>query len=418
MIATVLPSHINGGIEVASSKSCAHRALILSALCKENTVLHNMNFCEDTEATVRCLSALGCGFGRSGGALSVLPGDVGASDTIRTLDCGESGSTLRFMLPLAAALGAQASFTGSARLMERPLSELTAVLSAHGADIGDAPLTTRGRLSGGEYRIAGNISSQYISGLLMALPLTKERCEIKIEGQKVSAGYVDMTIALMKRFGIETAVTSQGYLIPTQNGYLSPKKFIIEGDWSNAAFLLASGALSGDVTVSGLSIDSAQGDKRIYQILKEMGCDITECADGIRAKKSRLTAVSIDAEDIPDLVPVLSVLMAFANGISEITGVERLRQKESDRLSAIIEMLGVMGGKAWYSNGKLMVEGCFLHGARLSSYGDHRMVMAGTVAALAADGATEIEGAEAVNKSYPSFFETIGALGGEICLKN
>ena len=398
MIVTVRPGRLCGRVTVPASKSAAHRALICAALADAPTVLSPNALNGDIEATVRCLSALGARITRAD-ALTVFP--IGASvpedaGSLRELDCGESGSTLRFLLPVACALGARIRFVGRGRLPERPNAALVEALRAHGAAIDSdrLPMNASGALTGGVYALPGNVSSQYITGLLLALPLLPKDSRIILTAPLESAAYVDMTVDMLARFGIVVEATGTGWHIPGAQAYRTPGRFYIEGDWSAAAFWLAANAMGSDIEVDGLSDDTAQGD---------------------RAMPALLAQTRIDASNVPDLVPALAAAAAIRPGRTVITGAARLRLTESDRLSAVADMLRALGGQAEVTPDGLIIDGGRpLHGGEVDGANDHRIVMAAAILATRADGPVRIPGAEAVNKSYPEFFDHFTALGGNI----
>lgn len=412
----VSPHPLSGTVErVVSSKSQAHRALICAALSREPTALGRVDLSDDIAATVRCLRALGAQIVAEGDVLRVQPLPRPASGAL--LDCGESGSTLRFLLPLAAALGADCAFTGRGKLSQRPLSPLYEQLAGHGARLspqGVFPLSCAGRLRGGVYTLAGNVSSQFISGLLMALPLLPEDSSVALTGPLESAPYVDMTLDMLRRFGARIAQAPGRFDIPGGQSYRSPGALAVEGDWSGAAFWLAAGALSErGVACKGLNPDSAQGDRAILTILRRFGARVETDGGTVSVRKGELRGVSLDAADIPDLVPVLSVVAGAAAGETRIRSVARLRLKESDRVESVLALLRVLGVPARAENDALIISGRGrLTGGTADSFRDHRIALAAAVAATAADGPVTILDAQCADKSYPGFFTQFAALGG------
>lgn len=408
-------STLHGTVAAVPSKSHAHRVLVAAALSDAPCKVICPAVSDDIEATVRCLVALGAKITRTTDGFSVKP-VTGARKGV-TLDCGESGTTLRFMLPVSCALGADARLVGRGRLPLRPIGGLADTLAAAGVEFSatSLPLSAKGRLAAGEYEVDGSVSSQYISGMLLALGALGGRSTLRTQGKAVSRGYVDMTLSVLDAFGVKVAVSAAGDLFEIQgDGFRSPREIAVEGDWSGAAFPIAAGVLAGDITVTGLNPDSTQRDKKIADAVRLMGGDITVTDDGVRAKKSALRAVATDIDDTPDIAPVLSVLMAAAEGDGVMTGVGRLRDKESDRLAAIISNLAAMGAGATADGDSLTVHGTGGALARnfvAEGFGDHRMVMSAAVAAYAVGG--EVTDAEAVAKSYPAFFADMAALGGK-----
>ena len=415
MKAMISPFRAEGSLPAQPSKSAAHRLLICAALADRETEIGLSAWNADMEATAACLTALGAGFEKAGESVRVRPIREKAAG-LPLLDCGESGSTLRFLLPVAAALSG-AAFEGRGRLPERPLSDLTEQLAAHGVSVsGDRlPLTVSGGLSGGRYSLPGNVSSQYFTGLMLAAPLAGEMT-VGIRGRLESAAYIAMTREAMAAFRVETAMTDGEITVPGGQRYRSPGRLAAEGDWSGAAFPLALGALSGPVTVRGLRMDSAQGDRRIVPLLERMGAKVSAQGGSVTVLRAdRLSALTEDVSGIPDMVPVLAALLMHAEGTSVLSGAGRLRLKESDRLESVCAMVNALGGRAETENDSLIIRGrgsC--PGGRVNGFGDHRIVMAAAVGASRCLGPSEIGDAEAVRKSYPSFWDDLKALGGGI----
>ena len=318
---------------------------------------------------------------------------------------------MRFLIPVAAALGIESEFTGSQRLLERPIGKLAECLNSRGAKVVGHKVT--GKLSSGVYRIDASVSSQYISGLMFALPLLNGDSAIVLEGGLVSKGYLDITIEVLKDFGIEIDVNKDGYFIRGNQKYLA-KTSVVEGDYSGASFILCSGAINGEVTVKGLNQFTTQGDGRILQVLKQFGAKVTVSEDQVTVKSQELKGIEVDVEDIPDLAQIISVVGAYASGKTVIKNVERLKIKESDRLQAIIDMLTVCGIKTEVKDNSLIIEGGRPKGGEFFGGNDHRTVMSSAILAFHANGNSTIIGAEAVSKSYPDFFEQAKKLGGRV----
>ena len=383
----ISPSPLRGSIPAIPSKSAAHRLLICAALADSPTEVICHGTSKDIEATRACLAAMETG--------GILP-------------CGESGSTLRFLLPVAEALGLEAEFLMEGRLPQRPLAPLDAQLTGHGARLSrPAPdrLRVSGRLTPGDYTLPGNVSSQYISGLLFALPLLDAPSTLTVTGTVESAPYIAMTLDALGQFGVDVAVHNQVYAIPAR-GYRSPGKALVEGDWSNAAFWLCAGALAGPVIVTGLKPDSLQGDKAVLDILAQFGAKTEQNGEHFTVFPGALQALDIDAAAIPDLVPVLSVVAAAAPGVTRIYNAGRLRLKESDRIRTVCAMLQNLGADAEETADGLLIRGGKpLTGGTVDSANDHRIAMAAAVASVLCQGDVTVTGAEAVNKSYPGFWE-------------
>ena len=420
---------LNGTLRAPSSKSEAHRALIAAALASlyggdpspRRVRCTDLN--EDIEATARCLSALGAGITREGEDFLVTP--------ITTLpdracpDCGESGSTLRFLLPVCCALGGvpgapenfTVSLTGHGRLPERPLSPLYEELVAHGAilsPMGTNPLVVTGKLTAGDYSLDGGVSSQFVSGLLFALPLLTKDSTLTVTGKIESAPYIDMTLDAIRRVTAAVAGELPNFTVAGRESApalpAEAAETDVGGDWSGAAFFLTAGVLGApgtSVTLTGLTPASRQGDKAILTVLQDMGGNIRIAPNGaITALPSRLRGTEIDASQIPDLVPILAVAAAVAEGETSIVGASRLRLKESDRLATVTAMLTALGGDITEAPDGLRIRGVsHLSGGTVDAAGDHRIAMSGAVAATLCDGDVTVTGAECVAKSYPRFWE-------------
>jgi 3-phosphoshikimate 1-carboxyvinyltransferase len=431
--ASVCAAALNGVVRAIPSKSQAHRALICAALADKQTVIECDGGSDDIAATVDCLRALGAKIEREAGAYSVCPLERGgsamnggangnsANSGVVTLPCGESGSTFRFMLPIAGALGRKASFDLKGRLPQRPLYPLYEELVRHGCELspqGSVPFLASGKLAPGRYSLDAGGSSQFISGLLFALPLLEGGSELRLTGQAESFPYIELTLAMLETFGVKIEFSGSVFSIPGGQAYRSPGRTRVEGDWSNAAFWLCAGAIGkGGITCAGLDLRSRQGDRAVLDILAKFGAniEIKESDSEVIVSGGKLRGIEIDARDIPDLVPVLSVVAAVAEGTTVIRGAARLRTKESDRLAAVCALLRALGADSAETDDGLVIRGgAALNGAQVSSCGDHRIAMSAAVAASVCEGAVVIQGANAVNKSYPRFFDDLRSLGGSV----
>lgn len=408
---------LHGKVNMISSKSDVHRLLVASVLADGPTEILLNGTSEDIEATIFCLKELGSRIEKTERGLRVTPVTPFQS-SVAVMDCGESGSTLRFLLPVAGALGRNALFEGRGRLPQRPIGVLTGQMEQHGCRFNaeKLPLEISGHLTGGLYELPGNISSQFITGLLFALPLLEEDSEIRLTTAVESVGYIQMTLHTLSRFGIDVETREQGYFIKGGQKYRSPGVIQAAGDWSNAAFWLTAGAVGSEVTCCGLQMDSPQGDKAILPILERFGAKITIGEDSVTAKGGKLKGCKIDASQIPDLVPILSVAAAMAEGDTHIVNAGRLRIKESDRLRAITDCLERLGVKVEELEDALVIHGgnreASYQEIHIDSYQDHRIVMSAAVAGAVMGQPLMIEGAEAVGKSYPGFFAEFIRLGG------
>ena len=406
------PSPLSGEIPAVSSKSDAHRLLICAALCADaDTLVHIPQISQDIEATAGVLRAAGISIERTADGYLVHPTTSPAISPV--CDCGESGSTLRFLLPVISALCGCGSFEGQGRLPDRPIGELVEAMREHGVSFSAdrLPFSITGRLSSGDYMISGNVSSQYISGLLMALPVVGGG-RVILTTHLESSRYVDMTVSTMAKFGVHVRRIPQGWLVPEGSRYVSPGEASAQGDWSNAAFFLTAGAISGGVTLLGLDTASPQGDKAIVDILRRFGAQVSVADGRVSVMPGDLHGLDIELSEIPDLLPILAVAAAYAEGETVFRGGARLRIKESDRLSAVAAMLSALGGDVTELPEGLIVRGRPLTGGTVDGFGDHRIVMAASTAAACCQGSSIIIGAQAVSKSYPGFFEDFRKLGG------
>ncbi|HIZ20835.1 MAG TPA: 3-phosphoshikimate 1-carboxyvinyltransferase [Firmicutes bacterium] len=416
----VSPSAIRGRITPPPSKSAAHRALLCAALAGGGEVRGILDS-EDMRATVGALPALGALPRWEGGTVCLAPAPGARPNVPAAVDCGESGSTLRFLIPLFAAKGIPAVFTGRGRLPERPLGVYADCLPSHGVEMQapgggkSLPLRVSGRLEAGCFRLPGDVSSQFVTGLLLALPLCGGESEICLTTPLQSAAYVTMTIETMARFGVQAEALPDGWRIPGGQAY-RPHAETVEGDWSQAAFLLAAGALGGEVRLTGLDPASCQGDREALALFRRFGAQVQETADGILCRRAPLHGIAVDASQIPDLVPVLAVTAALAEGVTHITGAARLRLKESDRLAAVAHCLRRLGGRVEEHPDGLTIYGQprLPGGAEVPGFNDHRIVMSMAVAALGCEKPVVITDAASVRKSWPAFFTDFQQIGGDI----
>lgn len=437
MNVTIQPRLLEGEVTAPSSKSEAHRLLICAAFAPETTDIDCATSSADIDATVSCLEALGARIARTKRGFRVVGvprAEDGSLMPTRDalLDCGESGSTLRFLLPVVAALACDARMTGHGRLPQRPLSPLYEELVSHGAELspqGQMPLHVGGSLAGGRFSLPGDVSSQYVSGLLMAAPILGQTVEVQVTEPVESKPYIDLTIAALRRFGAEVSeartqtpdgLPARTFVASAPTGLTSPGTVSVGGDWSNAAFWLVAGALSEKgVAVSGLDVRSAQGDRQILAALALLGARVLRGSDGAAAKPDALEGRTIDVSSCPDLVPPLAAVAAVAQGVTTITGAARLKIKESDRLATVSAAINALGGHAVTSDDGMTVTGTpTLSGGTVDAANDHRIAMMSAVLATRCEGPTTIVGAECVAKSYPAFFEDFQSLGGIVTKEN
>ena len=385
---TIQPGKLSGTVSAIPSKSVAHRYLICAAFANNETTLICPETNRDIEATVDCLIALYADIHRTEFGFDITP--VSKIPAFANLNCGESGSTLRFLLPIVGALGVDATFHLEGRLPQRPLSPLWEEMERMGCTLTRPTADTircQGKLGPGEYSIDGGVSSQYITGLMFALSLMDKPSKLKITGKTESRPYIELTKAAIRKFGIDPS------RLGTQN-YHSPGRLTVEGDWSNGAFWLGAKSLGSEVAVVNLNPNSSQGDRQAAALLPALEENI-----------------NIDASDIPDLIPILAVVAGAKKGAT-FTNVQRLRMKESDRVASVIEMIQNLGGSAEATEDRLRIIGTGLKGGTVNSHNDHRIAMAAAIAATVCSEPVTILGAEAVNKSYPTFWEEYRKLGG------
>jgi len=399
------PSVLSGKITIPPSKSAAHRAVICSALANGPDIFPaGAHLSNDITVTSLAMKAL-----HNPKSMNIQ------------IDCGESGSTLRFLIPIAAALGIRTEFTGHGRLPERPIGVYLDCLPNHGVSCktaGGLPLVIDGQLTPGKFVLPGNISSQFITGLLLALPLLKGDSELALSSPLESAGYVDMTIEIMQDFGITVNPIANGWRIAGNQSY-QPRDYRVERDWSQAAFFLAAGALGGNLELEGLNPNSCQGDRAAETLFVAFGAKTQWKDSALSVTAQTLSGIEIDASQIPDLVPVLAVTAALSKGRTRIYNAQRLRIKESDRLAAMANGLTRLGGKVQQTDDGLLIDGVTrLHGGEVDGCNDHRIVMAFAIAALNADGCVTISDAQSIQKSYPTFFEDYNQLGGNAHVVN
>lgn len=384
----ITPGPLAGTAVPPPSKSQAHRAILALLLAEGEGTISNLTLSRDIEATQRCAAAL-------------KSGHPAGRDGLPLLDCGESGSTLRFLIPIALALRGGGHFSGQGRLMARPQKPYFDIFDEKGIfyEQRDGILTVRGKLPAGEYRLPGNVSSQFVTGLLYALPLLDGDSQIVLTSPLESRGYVDMTLETLENFGV--TVENRGYALFSVRGNqkFQAGNVTIEADWSQAAFWLAAGSLGNPVVLDGVPLKSCQGDRVIMEHKDRL------CREG---------NADIDVSDCPDLVPPLAVMAAFHGGTTRLTNAARLRLKESDRLQTTAAMLSALGAGVEELPDGLVIHGVpKLSGGTVDGANDHRIVMAAAIAATRCTGPVTILGAEAVNKSYPSFWEEYRRLGGE-----
>jgi 3-phosphoshikimate 1-carboxyvinyltransferase len=413
--------HFEGVVSAPPSKAYTHRMLIAASLSNGVSKIFNPLISDDTLATLRAVKALGAETELQKNCWTIH-GQESIKTPIHPIDCKESGSTIRFMIPVAALAPGSSKFLFDISFEKRPMSPLLESLKELGVDSavqenGSSVLVCGGGIRGGKTSIRGDVSSQFISGLLFACPLAKEDTEISVTTKLESKGYVEMTLEVIVKHGLEGTVNPDltRLWIPSKQDY-NPCDHVVPGDFSSAAFLLASAAVTwSKVRVKNLTYQTTQGDREILSILRDMGAKVNVGDNFVDLTGRHLSAIDIDAKDIPDLVPICAVLACYAEGRSEIYNAKRLRYKESDRLDSIYTELKKMGADITMNEDSLTIMGSSeLHGATIDSHNDHRIAMAFVVAALGANGKTKIQNVECINKSYPQFFDDMRVLGVNI----
>ncbi len=394
----ITPSQLFGKINAIASKSVAHRQLICAAFSHVPTKVGCPEVSRDIIATTDCLEALGAEITYENGVFDIIPIDTPKENAV--LDCCESGSTLRFMLPLVCALGINATLKMAGKLPERPLSPMWEELIRHGAVLEKPTQDTicvSGKLDGKAFLISGDISSQFITGLLFASCVLEEKPEIKVTTAIQSMPYINITCEVLKAFGI--MITFKNNTFSLSGKLTSKKNYTSDGDWSNGAFWICADALSQkSVECTGLSKDSPQGDKEILNVLKKIKDEITE----------------IDGSDIPDLIPIISVIASVSPGKTIIKNAQRLRIKESDRIASTNALIKNLGGNCEITDDGIIINGIKnLKGGTVDSFNDHRIAMSAAIASIVCENEVIINGAESVKKSYPSFWEDFEKLGGK-----
>lgn len=416
------PGSLTGTLRVPSSKSMGHRALICAALAQGKSQVEEVSLSKDILATCDCLRQLGAGItsqketdGRTGFTVEgCRPRQAG-----KTLDCGESGSTLRFLIPLAAVCGEPFTFIGSGKLGSRPLDPYETIfreqglLFQKGSETENFPLTVRGPLQPGHFTLPGDVSSQFISGLLFALPLLDGESTLEITGKLESQSYIALTLSALQKYGIRIEHDNyRRYRIPGNQQY-QPRQGAVEGDYSQAAFWLTAGMLGRTIDLLGMDPDSLQGDKAIISILQKMGGQVVFEGEKLVSRPATPLGTTIDGGDCPDIIPVLTVAAALSQGHTEIIHAERLRLKECDRLKAMTTELNKLGAKITERPDGLSIDGVEeLNGGTVDCWNDHRIAMSLAVASIFCREPLTLVGAECVAKSYPEFWQDFAALGG------
>lgn len=408
-------SVLKGSVKIPPSKSIAHRAIICAALADGESYLQNIQYSQDILATLEAVSALGAKVTRKENAVKII--GVNKPMQRARIDCNESGSTLRFLIPVVAALGIETSFLGKGRLPDRPLTSYQQIFAnntVHFTQSDQEICSVKGKMSPGCFMIDGNISSQFITGLLFSLPLLSEDSKLMIHGTLESAPYIAITVDVLKSFGVQVVCQKNGFLVQG-NQTFKATNYYIEGDYSQAAFFAVYGACFSPITLTGLKKNTLQGDRKILDYLHQAGACIEWKEETVHVFRDKLNSFTHNISDTPDLAPPLALLALCCSGKSLLTGAGRLRLKESDRIASIAKCVKQLGAKAVVRETELEIEGTNrLNGGSINSFSDHRIVMMAAIAGCQCVNDLVIQNAEAVKKSYPAFFTDYKRLGGRV----
>lgn len=415
----ITPSSLSGHITVPPSKSISHRAIIGAALSKGETYVNNIQLSEDIKATIEGMKALGAIIEIATDSSICVKGIHESHSQTPTINCRESGSTLRFLIPIASVITTPITFIGEGRLGSRPLTPYYDIFNRQNINYqttqGQLPLKVEGSLHPGEYAIKGDISSQFITGLLYALPLLSDDSTIHVTTELESKGYIDLTLDVLEHYGIDIHNDAYNVFKIKGNQSYIYNDYTVEGDYSQAAFWIVAGLIDNGLTIEGMRLDSSQGDQMILDIVKQMGGTIIEEENAIRILPSTTHGIEIDASQCPDLVPILSVLAAVSTGTTKIYNAARLRIKESDRLASTTSELNKLGADIIENTDNLIIHGKDqLKGGIVDSWNDHRIAMALAIASIKCSSEVKITNSDTVKKSYPTFWEDFKKLGGDI----
>ena len=416
LVIELFPSSLKGNVKIPPSKSLSHRALICAALSAGETKITNFMYSDDTTATINALKQIGAKFAKQGDNL-IINGVSRIKLKSKVVDCNESGSTIRFLIPLMSLSNKEVRFTGKESLISRPQSIYKDIFDEDDNlfKVTDNEIVVKGSIKAREYKLKGNISSQFFTGLMFTLPLLEEDSVIYVAGNLESKSYIDLTIAVLEHFNIEIKEIENGYFIEGGQTYKA-KDYHIEGDYSQAAFFLVGGLISGLVTVDDLEQESSQGDKEIIDIIQEMKGKIIFAENGFTTELSDTTSSVIDLSNSPDLGPIVALLAAVSNGKTRITNIKRLRLKESDRIESTVQTLKALGADIKVVDDEIIVIGrkSLKGDVTLDSYNDHRIAMMISIAATICEKPIKLTNANAINKSYPHFYKDYKQLGGKI----
>jgi len=412
----LFPSVLNGEIKAPPSKSLSHRALICAALAKGQSTITNIAYSEDVIATIGALELMGAKFEKHNDKL-IVHGTRRIKAPHSPINCNESGSTLRFLIPVFSLSDKKIYFTGNPTLIKRPQSIYKKIFKddRNIFEVKDNQILVNGSVKAREYILKGDVSSQFFTGLMFSLPLLKENSTILIDGDLESKGYIDLTIRTLEKFGIEILELEKGYFIKGNQSY-KPTNFNIEGDYSQAAFFLVGGILNGRVKVSDLEHESFQGDKAIIDVIKSMKGKVIFMENGFITDTSTTVGTTIDLSDFPDLGPIIALLGCLSIGKTRIINAGRLRIKESDRIDSTVKTLKALGANISSTKDDIIIKGreTLKGGVTVDSFNDHRIAMMVSIAASLSEEEVILTNANAVSKSYPNFFEDYQLVGGKL----
>lgn len=422
---SVMPGKLKGCVEAIPSKSIAHRVLICAAFSDQPTLVRNIGDSKDVKETIAGLKALGVSFEEDEQGIRIIPTvnqKTKKSETTKTtrLCCQECGATLRMLLPVVAAVKSQAVISLGEALRRRPLEPLIEALDRAGKEITvtESEIHLSGDMKANSFSVVGNVSSQFISGLLLMAPLLKQDIIIEVTTEIESLPYVAMTCEIMKQFGVNVHRQGQRYIIKAGETYCSPKEIMIEGDWSSASYFLVAAALGSELTVKSLPMKTTQADRCIVDVLSQFGCELVESKEGLCVKRNGTSSSAafrqIDLKDSPDLLPALAVLAGATPGVTMFSHVKRQRYKESDRIASCTNMLMNMGRRVQELEDELIITGGELTGGSIDSMKDHRIAMAAAIAGTVAKEGISIRNSQVVEKSYPQFIQDFKSVGGNV----
>lgn len=419
----IYPSELKGEVKIPPSKSMAHRAIICAALSEGLCIIENIDYSDDIIATIDAMNSLGAKIVKHKDYIEVI-GAYGNDEKVkeaRVIDCNESGSTLRFLVPISLLFKGSSNFIGRGNLGKRPLTTYYNIFERQGIQYsyeeGNLNLVINGELKAGTFEVEGNVSSQFITGLLFTLPLLKEDSKIIITTEMESKGYIDLTLKAMSDFGVEIINNNYREFIIKGNQKYNARNYRVEGDYSQAAFFLCADSLGNDVLCKDLDLNSLQGDKEVIDILERMNVVFNTNNIGVKGiANGELTSTVIDGSQCPDIIPVLTAVASLTNGTTEIINAGRLRIKECDRLAAVTSELNKLGAKIIEKEDGLVITGVekLQGGVEVWSHKDHRIAMTLAIASTRCEEPIVIKDYECVAKSYPNFFEDFKALGGNI----